>query len=182
MLYDLLVRGGDAYRTCHNSFSSCSGEVQKLVHSTLSFTKKVYPCKSIFQLTFEILSISLSSERDLAEWLEPLTAIAKVTTVLGLIPKFSETVKFERRQMKKVFRNPKTPHKGSSTVRESDFGHVLCPVFHSWFFSALFSVESKKVFLIVLVFLSLSNILFRLFSKYYVPLVYSKMYFGCAKM
>jgi hypothetical protein len=48
-------------------------------------------------------------KRDLAEWLEPLTAIAKVTTVLGLIPKFSETVKFERRQMKKVFRNPKTP-------------------------------------------------------------------------
>jgi hypothetical protein len=48
-------------------------------------------------------------KRDLAEWLEPLTAIAKVTTVLGLIPKFSKTVKFERRQMNKVFRKPKTP-------------------------------------------------------------------------
>jgi hypothetical protein len=80
-------------------------------------------------------------KRDLAEWLEPLTAIAKVTTVLGLIPKFSETVKFERRQMKKVFRNPKTPHKGSSTVRESDFGHVQYFILD---FSVLYLVLNLK--------------------------------------
>ncbi len=37
---------------------------------------------------------------DLAQWLERLTANAKVATVLGSIPASSDTVESERRQMK----------------------------------------------------------------------------------
>ena len=43
--------------------------------------------------------------------------------------------------MKKVFRNPKTPHKGSSTVRESDFGHVQYFILD---FSVLYLVLNLK--------------------------------------
>jgi hypothetical protein len=44
--------------------------------------------------------IKPSCGRDLAEWLECLTANVKVATVLGAIPTSSDTVESEGRQMK----------------------------------------------------------------------------------
>jgi hypothetical protein len=41
-----------------------------------------------------------SGGRDLAEWLERLTANAEVSTVLGSIPASSDTVESQGRQMK----------------------------------------------------------------------------------
>ncbi len=53
---------------------------------------------------------------DLAEWLERLTANAKVATVLGSIPASTETMESEGRLWKKCFKNPKIPLKISLLI------------------------------------------------------------------